>query len=169
MKLSAPAVAVAVAVAAAGCGSSSKSSTSASSAASSTPASSSSTSPSPRPLTKAQYEQKLGPLLNNVVDPALRATVGTGAGAADPQKVGAAITSVQLAHDQMAAVTPPPQVADLNQRAVVLMASMITAMTNLRDAETRNDRNAVLTAATALKGEAQRLESLGSQFTARGY
>ncbi|MDT7561343.1 MAG: hypothetical protein QOI68_5833 [Pseudonocardiales bacterium] len=120
-------------------------------------------------MTKAQYEQKLGPLLNDVIDPSLRATVGTGAGAADPQKVSAAITSVQLAHDQMAAVTPPPQVADLNQQAVALMGSMIRDMTKLRDAETRSDRNEALAAATALKREALRLENLGSQFSSRGY
>jgi hypothetical protein len=133
------------------------------------PTSSSSTSPSSHALTKAQYEQKLGPLLNDVIAPALRATVGTGAGAANPQNVSAAITSVQLAHDQMAAVTPPAEVADLHQQTVTLLTSLIRDMTKLRDAEIKNDRSGVSSAAIELKDEGQRLESLGKQFTARGY
>ena len=154
----------AAAVAAAGCGSSSKSSSSVTSSASSTPTSSSSS----QPLSKAQYERKLGPLLNDVVDPALRATLGVG-GAADPQKLGAAITSVRLAHDRMAAITPPAEVADLHQQTVALLAAMISDMTKLRDAETGSDKSGVASAAGALKAEAQHLETLGSQFTSRGY
>jgi hypothetical protein len=119
-------------------------------------------------LSKAQYEGKLGPLLNDVVDPALRATLG-GGGAADPQKLGAAITSVQLAHDRMAAVTPPAEVADLHQQTVAPPAALISDMTKLRDAETGSDRSGVASAASAVKAEAQHLQNFGSQFGSRGY
>lgn len=150
--------AVTVAAAVAGCGSSSA-------ATSSTTKTSS--APSPR-LTKAQYEQKLGPLLNDVVDPALRAALGKG-GAARPEKLAAAITIIRLAHDQMAMITPPAEVADLHRQAVALMSSMIGDMTKLRDAETSSDKSGASSAVGALKTDAQHLENLGGQFSARGY
>ncbi len=120
------------------------------------------------PLTKAQYEQKLGPLLNYVVDPALHVALSN-AGGPLPQKLAAAITDVRLAHDQMAAITPPAGVADLHQKAVALMTSMITDMTKLRAAEAAGDKTAAVSAATALISDGRQMESLGSQFAARGY
>ena len=119
-------------------------------------------------MTKAQYEQKLGPLLNDVVAPAMGAVLGHG-GARNPQRVSAAITSVRLAHDQMTAVTPPTEVAELHRQAVAVLASMITDMTKLRDAEIKDDRNRISSAAAAVKTDGQRLVSLGNRFTSRGY
>jgi hypothetical protein len=119
-------------------------------------------------LTKAEYEQKLGPLLNQVVVPALRAALANG-GARNPQKLGAAITNVKLAHDQMASVTPPAAVADLHGKAVAVLSSMVTHLTRLRDAETKHDKTAAVSAATALKDDGLKLQSVGSQFTSRGY
>ena len=158
----------AAAFTAAGCGSSSKSSSSATSTASSTPATSSNPSSSSQPLTKAQYEQKLGPLLNDVVDPALRAALGNG-GATNPRKLSQAITSLQLSHDQMAAVTPPAEVAGVHKHAVFVLASLIKDATSLHDAEIRSNGAQELSALNRLKTEAQQLQNIGSQFTARGY
>jgi hypothetical protein len=156
----------ALVVAGAGCGSSSKSSSSA--RVSSTTSTSSRSSSGSQRLTKAQYEQKLGPLLNNVIDPALRDALSNG-GARSPRKLGAAITLLRLSHDQMAAAAPPAAVADLHKRTVAALVSMISDMTKLRVAEARSDTSAGSAAVAALKTDAQRLETLGSQFTSRGY
>lgn len=153
-------------VAGGGCGSSSKSSSSV--RVSSTASTSSSSSSGSQRLTKAQYEQKLGPLLNDVVDPALR-DVFSNAGARSPRKLGAAITILRLSHDQMAAITPPAAVAYLHKQTVAALASMISDMTKLRDAEARSDTPAGSAAIAALKTDAQHLETLGSHFTSRGY
>ena len=168
-RLSSASLALAVcaaAVAGAGCGSSSQSSSSV--AVSSTAATSSSSASASQPLTKAQYEQKLGPLLNDVVVPALR-TAFRGGGAASPQKLSAAITIIRLSHDQMAAVTPPAKVPDLHKQAVAVLTDMTSDMTRLRDAETNSDKSAASSAVVALKTDSQHLVTLGSQFASRGY
>ncbi len=103
-----------------------------------------------------------------MVDPALHVALSN-RGAANPQKLGAAITVVRLAHDQMAAVTPPAEVADLHEKAVAVLSSMIRDMTKLGDAETNNAKSAVGSAVTALLGDARQMETLGNQFTSRGY
>src|SRR5437660_5882948 len=84
----------------------------------------------PHPLSKAAYEQKLGPLLNQQVAPAVRTALANG-GILDPKKVGDAIASVKTAHDQMASVTPPTAVADLHRKAVAVLAALVTDMTRL--------------------------------------
>ena len=168
-RLSAASVALAacaVAVAVSGCGSSAASSSSVT-ASSTAETSSGSSSPS-QPLTKAQYEQKLGPLLNDVVDPALRSALGNG-GAASPEKLMAAMTIIRLAHDQMAMITPPAEVVDLHRQTVAVLTSMLRDMTRLRDAETKSDRSGASSAVVVLKADAQRLENLGGRFSARGY
>ena len=139
-----------------GCGSSSKQS----SKASTTPAAS-------RPLTKAQYERKLGPLLNDVVDPALRAAFR---GGRPTQKgLGAAVTVMRLAHDQMAAVTPPAAISTLHRQAVKLLSSMVDALTKLRTALIKGDKSAQSSASAALVLDAQHMQTLGNEFTSRGY
>ena len=122
----------------------------------------------PKPLTKAQYEQKLGPLLNQQVAPAVRAALANG-GILDPSKVTTAIASVKTAHDQMASVTPPTAVADLHKRAVAVLAALVTDMTKLRDAETKKDTSAERGALTNITTDARGLVDVGSQFTSRGF
>ena len=119
-------------------------------------------------MTKAEYEAKLGPLLNDVVDPALKAALSNG-GIRNPQKVTAAIASVKVAHDEMARVKPPAAVADLHGRTVTVLSSMIADMTRLRDAETKHDTSGESSAAKGLKNDAEKLVKLGDAFTSRGY
>jgi hypothetical protein len=158
----------AAALAAAGCGSSSSSSSSTTTAASSSTTSSSTAATGAQPLSKAEYESKLGPLLNLQVAPALHVAFANG-GARHPQNVTAAIGEIKLAHDRMAALTPPTAVADLHRNAVAVLAAMITDMTKLRDAEKKSDTSAEVSAAKAVKGDALQLQSVGNKFTARGY
>jgi hypothetical protein len=166
MNLHVPASALAVlvlAVGASGCGgSSSKSSSS-----SSTPAPST-TATVPPPLSKASYEQQLGPLLNNRVAPALRALNANG-GVLNPSHLKQEISLLETALNKMAALTPPAAVADLHKKAVAALGSTIADVTKLRTAELANDRTAGIAAAKALNADGGRLVAVGSQFTARGY
>src|SRR5947209_4419639 len=160
------AVAVALmALVAAGCGGSSKSTTS---SAASSPSPATSTTQSNPPLTKAEYEARLGPLLNDQVVPSLRAALANG-GAADPTKLTQAISSLQTAHDQMAAVNPPTEIADLHHQAVTVLGAMVSDATKLRDAEVAHDTSAEQAAANALKADAQQIQNVGNQLTQRGY
>jgi hypothetical protein len=140
----------AVAVAASGCGSSSSSSS------------------GPKPLSKAAYEQQLGPLLNNQVAPALRTALSNG-GIANPQKLALAIADVKLAHDRMAAVTPPTAIASLHSQAVVALAAIEADMQKLRTAELNKARSDGLAALTALKADATKIVTIGNQFSAQGF
>src|SRR5947209_11904832 len=96
-----------LALAVAGCGGSSKSSStsssSSSSSSSSTAAPSSTPTTSGQPLTKAQYEQKLGPLFNNQIDPALKSALSNG-GATNPQSLTTAVGLVTEARDAMSSI-----------------------------------------------------------------
>jgi hypothetical protein len=160
------AVAVALlALVAAGCGGSSKKSSSPSTSPS--PATSTTQDSNP-PLTKAEYEARLGPLLNNQVVPSLRAALANG-GAADPTRLTQAINSLKTAHDQMAAVNPPTEIADLHQQAVTVLGAMVSDATKLRDAEVAHDTSAEQSAANALKADAQQIQNVGNQLTQRGY
>jgi len=162
------AVAVALlALVAAGCGGSSKTTTSSSSP-STSPSPATSTNQSNPPLTKAEYEARLGPLLNNQVVPSLRAALANG-GAADPTRLTQAISSLKTAHDQMAAVNPPTEIADLHQQAVTVLGAMVSDATKLRDAEVAHDTAAEQSAANALKADAQQIQNVGNQLTQRGY
>ncbi len=140
----------ALAVGAAGCGSSSSSSS------------------GPKPLTKAAYEQQLGPLLNNQVAPALRTALANG-GIANPQKLAAAIADVKLAHDRMAAVTPPSAIADLHGQAVVALAAIQADMVKLRTAELNKSRSDGLAALQSLKSDATKIVNIGNEFQSRGF
>src|SRR5437763_1037862 len=104
-------------LAVAGCGGSSKKSTS---SAASTPSSATSTpsattaattsTSSSKPLSKAAYEAKLGPLLNDRVGPALRSTLANG-GATNSQNLRTAVRLINEARNAMASLTPPTKIA----------------------------------------------------------
>jgi hypothetical protein len=163
--------AAAMAAGVVGCGGSSKSSSSASSStaaastASTTTAASSSGS---APLSKAAYEQQLGPLLNDQVAPALRTALANG-GIADPKKLSSAIAEVKLAHDRMAAVNPPAAIAALHQQAVAALAAIKADMEKLRTAELKKAKPDALNALNSLKTDAQKIVTVGNQFQARGF
>jgi hypothetical protein len=129
--------------------------------------SSTSTTTSP-PLSKAAYEQQLGPVLNDEVVPATRKAFANG-GAADPRKVNEVIGELKTAQRAMTSITPPVEVADLHKAAIAVIGAMISDAARLRDAETAHDSASIAAAAAALKVDAQRMQSVGSQFTARGY
>jgi len=69
----------------------------------------------------------------------------------------------------MASVTPPTEIADLHNQAVQTLQSMIDDATKLRDAEKSGDSSGTQAAANSLKADAQKIQSVGSQLTARGY
>lgn len=156
------------AIGAAGCGGSSSSSSSSATNSASSATSSSTPAAASQPLSKAAYEQQLGPLLNDKVGPGLRAALAHG-GARDPQKLSDAISLLTTAHDQMAAAHPPTDIADVHNQAVAAIAALIRDVTKLRDAENGQDRTAATSAATAIKGDGQQLQSISKQFISRGY
>ena len=119
-------------------------------------------------LSKAAYEQQLGPLLNNQVAPALRTALANG-GIGNPQRLSAAIAEVKLAHDRMAAVNPPAAIADLHAQAVSALAAIEADMEKLRTAELAKARSAGLAALGSLKTDAAKIVTIGNQFSARGF
>jgi hypothetical protein len=135
------------------------------------PPSSSSSSPPPAPsppLSKADYEARLGPLLNNRIAPALKALNANG-GILNPNHLKQEIALLGTALHQMSALTPPVEVADLHQRAVAALGSTIAHLTKLRGAEQRHDAAGGIVAARAVDRDGRRLVAVGGQFTARGY
>jgi hypothetical protein len=157
----------------AGCGSSSnKSSTksTASSAASTTSSTSTTTTGSNTSgaLTKAQYEAKLGPLLNDQVVPALRNALANG-GARNPQKLAAAVAALNEAHNAMASINPPQKVADLNQQAVNVLASLSSDLSKMRSALLSKNRSDYVNAAKSAVKDALKMQNIGNQLTARGF
>ena len=156
-----------LALAVAGCGGSSKSNptSSGSSSASST---STGTTTSGQPLTKAQYEQKLGPLFNNQIDPALKSALSNG-GATNPQNLTTAVGLITEARDAMASINPPTGIADLHNQAVQYLTSLIKDMSKLRDAAAAKNSSGYQTAATAVKNDAQQIQTVGQKFVAKGY
>jgi hypothetical protein len=172
---SASAVAAAVlALAVAGCGSSSKkssSNTSTSSAATTSTTSTSTTTTGTSTsgaLSKAQYEAKLGPLLNGHVVPALRTALANG-GARNPDKLKTAVGALNEAHDAMASITPPAKVADLNQQAVTILASLSSDLSKMRSALLDKNRSDYVNAAKGAVKDALKLQNVGNQLTARGF
>lgn len=119
-------------------------------------------------LSKAAYEQRLGPLLNQQIDPALRTALANG-GAKDPGKLAAVISTLQTARNQMAVVIPPAAVADLHTQAVATLATLTVDVQRLRDAELAAQKSAAVSALETIKTDALRLLKIGDQFTARGY
>jgi hypothetical protein len=177
-----------LALALAGCGGSSKKSTTSTTAASSgtsTPALTSTTSTSGKttstsgktstsstagshPLTKAAYEAKLGPLLNGRVAPALKSALANG-GATSPQKLATAAHLLDEARDAMASLTPPTQIADLNQQAVVALGTLGADMTKMRDELVAHNNTGYVNAAHQTVTDALKIEAIGNQFTKRGF
>ncbi|MGN6166852.1 MAG: hypothetical protein ACTHQQ_01600 [Solirubrobacteraceae bacterium] len=167
--IAASAVAAAVlALAVAGCGSSSKTSSSSKSAAATATSATTTGATTSNALSKAQYEAKLGPLLNGRVVPALRGALTNG-GARNPQKLKTAVGALNEAHDAMASITPPPKVADLNQQAVTVLASLSSDLSKMRSALLAKDKGAYANAAKGAVQDALKLQKVGNQLTARGY
>jgi hypothetical protein len=158
----------------AGCGSSSKkssSNTSTSSPATTTTTSTSTTTTGTSTsgaLSKAQYEAKLGPLLNGHVVPALRSALANG-GARNPDKLKTAVGALNEAHDAMASITPPPKVADLNQQAVTILASLSSDLSKMRTALLDKNKGSYVNAAKGAVKDALKLQNVGNQLTARGF
>jgi hypothetical protein len=170
------------ALAVAGCGSSSNKSSSKSTAstaaattsststtgAGSTTSTSSTGSTTSGALTKAQYEAKLGPLLNDRVVPALRSALANG-GARDPQKLKQAVDALNEAHSAMASIHPPQRVADLNQQAVVVLAALSSDLSKMRSALLSKNRSDYINAAKSAVKDALKMQNVGNQLTARGF
>jgi hypothetical protein len=157
----------------AGCGSSKKSSTSntSTSAAATSTTSTSTTNTgtsTSNALSKAQYEAKLGPLLNGHVVPALRSALANG-GARNPQKLQQAVKALNEAHDAMASITPPAKVADLNQQAVTILASLSSDLSKMRTALLDKNKSDYINAAKGAVKDALKLQNVGNQLTARGF
>ena len=164
-----------LALAVAGCGGSSKSSSTSSSSPSSSSSSSSSTAApsstpttSGQPLTKAQYEQKLGPLFNNQIDPALKSALSNG-GATNPQSLTTAVGLVTEARDAMSSIKPPTGIADLHQQAVTYLSALIKDMSKLRDAAQAKNAGDYQTAAKSVENDARQIQTVGNKFVAKGY
>jgi hypothetical protein len=119
-------------------------------------------------LTKAQYEQKLAPLFNNQIDPALKSALSNG-GARNPTNLTEAIGLVQSARDAMASIAPPAGVATIHHQAVSQFGALIADMTKLRNAERANDPSTRQSAATAVRNDALQLQTVGKKFLAKGY
>jgi hypothetical protein len=171
---------VAVAVAACG-GSSKKSNSSAQSTPAATTSASSPTATSPtststsatsstgsHPLSKAAYEARLGPLLNQRVAPALRAALANGGGA-DPAKLRTAVHLIDEARNAMASLTPPAAIADLNHQAVVTLSALGADMSKLASDLQAHNTSASTAAAHKVEADALKIEALGNQFSARGF
>jgi hypothetical protein len=122
----------------------------------------------PQPLSKAAYEAKLGPLLNDQVVPALRTALANG-GARDPQKLQSAISALDEARNAMASVTPPPAIADLNQQAVTVLGALATDLSNMRAALLASRKSAYTSAARSAVQDALKMQNVGNQMTARGF
>jgi hypothetical protein len=69
----------------------------------------------------------------------------------------------------MASLTPPPQVADLNQQAVTVLASLSSDLSKMRSALLDKNRSAYVNAAKGAVKDALKLQSVGNQLTARGF
>jgi hypothetical protein len=119
-------------------------------------------------MTKAQYEAKLGPLLNDRVGPALRSALANG-GATNPQKLRTAAGLINEARAAMASLTPPPKIAALHQQAVTTLGALATAMTTMSERLQANDKAGYTAAAHTVVKDALRIESIGNQLSAQGY
>jgi hypothetical protein len=119
-------------------------------------------------VSKAVYEQKLGPLFNNQIDPALQSALSNG-GATNPQNLTNAVRLVTEARDAMESIAAPRPIADLHNQAITYLTALTNDMTKLRNAAQANDSSAYQTAAAAVQNDAQQIQTIGNQFVARGY
>lgn len=119
-------------------------------------------------MSKASYEATLGPLFNNKIDPALKSALSS-QNVTNPQSLTTAVSLVDEARNAMAGVNPPTGIADLNKQAVNILTSLANDLTKLRNAAQAKNSSAYSSAASAVRNDGLRLESVGSQFTSRGY
>ena len=163
-----------IALAIAGCGGSSKKSTSTTksttSQASTTSTSSTGTTSttSSQRLSKAQYEAKLSPLLNDRIAPALRGALSNG-GATNPQKLQTAVGLLKEAQHAMGSLNPPARVADLNQQAVTLLGALASDLSKMRSGLLAHNKAAYRGAARTAVRDALKVQKLGNEFTSRGF
>lgn len=119
-------------------------------------------------MSKASYEATLGPLFNNKIDPALKSALST-QNVTNPKSLTTAVSLVKEARDAMAGVNPPTAIADLNKKAVTALNSLANDLAKLRDAAQAKNTSAYTNAAKAVRSDGLQLESIGGQFTTRGY
>ncbi len=119
-------------------------------------------------MSKASYEATLGPLFNNKIDPALKSALSS-QNVTNPKSLTTAVGLVTEARDAMAGVNPPTAIADLNKKAVTALTSLASDLAKLRDAAQSKNTSAYSSAATSVRNDGLSLESIGSQFTSRGY
>lgn len=162
-----------LALAVAGCGGSSKKSTTSTKSTASvptttSPASTSTGTNSSNALTKAQYEAKLGPLLNDRVVPALRGALANG-GARNPQALQKAVNALNEGHNAMASINPPAKIANVNQQAVAVLAALSSDLSKMRSALLAKNKGAYVSAAKSAVQDALKMQNVGNQLTAHGY
>jgi hypothetical protein len=157
-----------VVLAVAGCGGSSKKSTSSTTSTPSTTSAATTSTTGSQPLSKAAYEAKLGPLLNDRVGPALRGALANG-GASDPQKLKTAAGLIAEARTAMASLTPPTKIASIHQEAVTTLGALAADLTKMSDTLQAHDKGGYTNAAKAVVKDALKVQTIGSQLSARGY
>jgi hypothetical protein len=157
-----------VVLAVAGCGGSSKKSNSSASSSPSTTSAATTSTTSSQPLSKAAYEAKLGPLLNDRVGPALRSALANG-GAANPQNLKTAVRLIDEARNAMASLNPPTKIASLHHQAVATLGAISRDMTKMSDDLQANNKTAYTNDAKAVVKDALRIQTIGNQLSAQGY
>ncbi len=121
-----------------------------------------------RPLTKAQYEAKLSPLLNKRIAPALRSALSNG-GARNPQKLATAAGLLREAQHAMSSLTPPTQVASLNQQAVTILGALANDLSKMSSSLRSHNTSAYQGAARSAVSDALKIQRVGNEFTAQGF
>jgi len=155
-----------------GCGDSKKKSTSTSSSPSTAPAQSSTPASTPGgPVSKAEYESRLVTALRPAQSAGTLASRITKTSSTDSDaRVFDQVAGIyQRAYDQIKDIKPPTEVADLHGQVVAALGSLAKDANKARDALRNKDKGAYQTALGDFKAQGQKLQSLGSQLTARGY
>jgi hypothetical protein len=79
------------------------------------------------------------------------------------------VNALNEAHNAMASITPPPKVADLNQQAVNVLASLSSDLSKMRSALLAKNKSDYVNAAKSAVQDALKMQNVGNQLTARGY
>ncbi len=69
----------------------------------------------------------------------------------------------------MASINPPQKVADLNQQAVNVLASLSSDLSKMRTALLSKNRSDYIDAAKSAVKDALKMQNVGNQLTARGF